>query len=606
MRLPLLIITAVLSIFPSWDISAQTAPAAPAKITPSAEDPNKDARLAWWREAKFGMFIHWGVYSGFGGEWKGQKVEGYAEHLQRIMKINREEYLESVVKPFNPVLFNADEWVKTVKATGMQYIVITSMHHDGVAMFDSKVDDYNVVKTSKFGRDPMKELKAACDKYGVKLGFYYSHAQDWSISGDPRYPEPNGPERRRAVVEKKVFPQIKELIENYHPALFWGDTPHHNPKELNEEILAYLRKQDPNLIINGRVAGAIYGDYLSTPDCPVEFGPMNKPEEKDWEAIPTTNNSYGYHKLDKTHKSPAHFIQILAKAAAKGGNLLLNIGPMGTGKMAPEDLNILSEIGKWWDVNGESIRGTVRTPLMRQAWGDTTLKGNILYLHVFNWPKDGKLVVGGLKADVESAVLLSNRDKQLSTKRNGIDLEIDIPKEAPDQSDTVILVQCKAAPTGDAVFLLQNNTPNKLSVFSAELLGQTDKAGWRLNRGQIISMNVTGWTKKECGVKWSSRLNQKTKFDVLVSYDAPVADKKVETDAGAMIKKSTDTFGGTFVVEIGNQKLKGEVTKMGEVVEVNLGTVTVEPGELNVQVLTETITGKELMRLRSVTLTPRQ
>jgi alpha-L-fucosidase len=606
MRLPLLLITAVLSIFPSWNVRAQTPTAVPAKITPSAEDPNKDARLAWWREAKFGMFIHWGVYSGFGGEWKGQKVEGYAEHLQRIMKINREEYLESVVKPFNPVEFNADEWVRTVKATGMQYIVITSMHHDGVAMFDSKVDDYNVVKTSKFGRDPMKELKAACDKYGVKLGFYYSHAQDWSISGDPRYPEPNGPERRKAVVEKKVFPQIKELIENYHPALFWGDTPHHNPKELNEEILAYLRKQDPNLIINGRVAGALYGDYLSTPDCPVEFGPMTKPEEKDWEAIPTTNNSYGYHKLDKTHKSPAHFIQILAKAAAKGGNLLLNIGPMGTGKMAPEDLNILSEIGKWWSVNGESIRGTVRTPLMRQAWGDTTLKGNNLYLHVFNWPKDGKLVVGGLKADVESAVLLSNRDKQLSIKRNGIDLEIDIPKDMPDQSDTVILVKCKAAPMGDAAFLLQNNIPNKLSVFSAELLGKTDKAGWRLNRGQIISMNVTDWTKKECGVKWSSRLNQKTTFDVVVSYDAPVADKKVETDGGTVIKKNTDTFGGTFVVEIGNQKLKGEVAKMGEVVEVNLGAVTVEPGELNVQVLTETITGKELMRLRSVILTPRQ
>ncbi len=606
MRLPLLLITAVLSIFPSWNIRAQTTPPAPAKITPSAEDPNKDARLAWWREAKFGMFIHWGVYSGFGGEWKGQKVEGYAEHLQRIMKINREEYLESVVKPFNPVEFNADEWVKTVKATGMQYIVITSMHHDGVAMFDSKVDDYNVVKTSKFGRDPMKELKAACDKYGVKLGFYYSHAQDWSISGDPRYPEPNGPERRKAVVEKKVFPQIKELIENYHPALFWGDTPHHNPKELNEEILAYLRKQDPNLIINGRVAGAIYGDYLSTPDCPVEFGPMSKPEEKDWEAIPTTNNSYGYHKLDKTHKSPAHFIHILAKAAAKGGNLLLNIGPMGNGKMAPEDLTILSEIGKWWDVNGESIRGTVRTPLMRQAWGDTTLKGNNLYLHVFDWPADGKLVVGGLKADVESVVLLSNRDKQLSVKRNGLDLEIDIPKEMPDKSDTVILVKCKAAPVGDSAFLLQNNVPNKLTVFFAELLGQTDKAGWRLNRGQIISMNVTGWTKKECGVKWSSRLNQKTTFDVVVSYDAPVADKKVETDAGAVIKKSTDTFGGTYVVEIGNQKLKGEVTKMGDAVEVNLGTVTVEPGELNVQVLTETITGKELMRLRSVTLTPRQ
>ncbi|NBY41765.1 MAG: alpha-L-fucosidase, partial [Verrucomicrobia bacterium] len=142
MKLPLAILIASLSFFSGSETLAQSSNTPAPQIIPSAQDPNKDARLAWWREAKFGMFIHWGVYSGFGGEWKGKKVEGYAEHLQRIMKINREEYLEKVVKPFNPVEFNADEWVRTVKATGMQYIVITSMHHDGVAMFDSKVDDY--------------------------------------------------------------------------------------------------------------------------------------------------------------------------------------------------------------------------------------------------------------------------------------------------------------------------------------------------------------------------------------------------------------------------------------------------------------------------------
>ena len=573
---------------------------------PSAEDRAKDARPAWWREARFGMFIHWGVYSAFGGEWNGQKVEGYAEHLQRIMKIKREEYLEKVVKPFNPTEFSADEWVETAKDTGMQYIVITSMHHDGVAMFDSKTDDYNVVKTSKFGRDPLKELKEACDKYGVKLGFYYSHAQDWSTSGDPRYPEPNGPERRKAVVEKKVFPQIKELIENYHPALFWGDTPHHNPKELNEAILAYLREQDPSLIINGRVAGAIYGDYLSTPDRPLEFGPMTKPEEKDWEAIPTTNESYGYHSLDKSHKSPAHFIRLLAKAAAKGGNLLLNIGPMGNGKMAPEDLSILHAIGKWWAVNGESIRGTTRTPLMRQSWGDSTLKGKNLYLHVFDWPKDGKLVVGGIKGEIEKAFLLADRKKVLKVERKELDVEIELPEKALDEADTVILVECMKVPQGDPVFLLQNNTPNRLSVFFADLLGAQKKDGWRLGRGTATTANVTGWSQKECGVQWSARLNQKTCFDVVVRYDAPGADgkAKVETMGGTITKKSEDTFGGTFVVEIGNQKLKGEVIQQGEGVELNLGQVTLERGSVQIQVMTDTITGKELMRLQSVTLIP--
>jgi hypothetical protein len=488
----------------------------------------------------------------------------------------------------------------------MQYIVITSMHHDGVAMFDSKTDDYNVVKTSKFGRDPLKELKEACDKYGVKLGFYYSHAQDWSTSGDPRYPEPNGPERRKAVVEKKVFPQIKELIENYHPALFWGDTPHHNPKELNEAILAYLREQDPNLIINGRVAGAIYGDYLSTPDRPLEFGPMTKPEEKDWEAIPTTNESYGYHSLDKSHKSPAHFIRLLAKAAAKGGNLLLNIGPMGNGKMAPEDLSILHVISKWWDVNGESIRGTTRTPLMRQSWGDSTLKGKNIYLHVFDWPKDGKLVIGGMKGEIEKTFLLADRKKMLKIERKGLDVEIELPEKALDEADTVILMECKEVPQGDPVFLLQNNTTNRLSVFFADLLGAQKKDGWRLGRGTATTANVTGWSQKECGAQWSARLNQKTCFDVVVRYDAPGADgkAKVETMGGTITKKSEDTFGGTFVVEIGNQKLKGEVIQQGEGVELNLGQVTLERGPVQIQVMTDTITGKELMRLHSVTLIP--
>ena len=441
----------------------------------------------------------------------------------------------------------------------------------------------------------------------MKLGFYYSHAQDWSISGDPRYPEPNGPERRKAVVAKKVMPQIKELIENYHPALFWGDTPHHNPKELNEAILAYLREQDPSLIINGRVAGAIYGDYLSTPDRPLEFGPMTKPEEKDWEAIPTTNESYGYHSLDKSHKSPTHFIRLLAKAAAKGGNLLLNIGPMGNGKMAPEDLAILHSIGTWWSVNEDSIRGTTRTPLMRQSWGDSTLKGKNLYLHVFEWPSDGKLVVGGLKGEIEKATLLADRKKKLTVKRKGIDVEIELPQKAPDESDSVILVDCKAVPQGDPIFLLQSNMPNRLSVFFADLLGTQKKDGWRLGRGTANSANVTGWSQKECAVKWLTRLNQKTDFDVIVRYDAPGADgkAKVETMGGTVMAKSEDTFGGTFTIQIGSQKLKGEVVQQGEGVELNLGKVTLEPGSVEIQVTTDTITGKELMRLQSLRLIPR-
>jgi len=580
-------------------------PSSHAALQPSTADAAKDQRLGWWREARFGMFIHWGVYSALAGEWKGQKVEGYAEHIQRIAKIKRETYLEEVVKPFNPTAFDADEWVRAAKETGMGYIIITALHHDGVAMFDSKVDDYNVVRTSKFGRDPLRELKVACDKHGIKLGVYYSHAVDWSLSGDPRFPEPNGPERRKACVERKALPQLLELIRNYRPAILWGDTPHQNPQELNLEILAALRKEDPGLILNGRIAGSAYGDYHTTSDRPAEFGPMTTPEEQDWEAIPTTNESYGYHAHDKSHKPAGHFIQLLAKAAARGGNLLLNIGPKGDGTFADEDRRILDAIAQWWKVNGESIHGTVRTPLAPQSWGESTLKENTVYLHVFDWPKDGKLLVGGLKTEVSGATLLADSATLLPSERIGPDLQITLPASPPDAADSVIAVHCKTRPTGDPARLLQTNTDNKLSVFTAELLGPVDRKGWSLGKGTSITSHAKGWTSKDCAARWKTRLVQPATFQVIAHYDAPEADKtKVETDGGAVAARSEQTFAGTFTVSIGDQTLKGEVRQQGMNVAVDLGRVTLKPGELDIKVEAGEITGRELMLLKSLTLLP--
>jgi len=580
-------------------------PSSHAALQPSTADPAKDQRLGWWREARFGMFIHWGVYSALAGEWKGQKVEGYAEHVQRIAKIKRETYLEEVVKPFNPTAFDADEWVRAAKETGMGYIIITAMHHDGVAMFDSKVDDYNVVRTSKFGRDPLRELKIACDKHGIKLGVYYSHAVDWSLSGDPRFPEPNGPERRKACVERKALPQLLELIRNYHPAILWGDTPHQNPQEVNLEILAALRKEDPGLILNGRIAGSAYGDYHTTSDRPAEFGPMTTPEEQDWEAIPTTNESYGYHAHDKSHKPDAHFIRLLAKAAARGGNILLNIGPKGDGTFADEDRRILEAIAQWWKVNSESIRGTVRTPLAPQSWGESTLKESTVYLHVFDWPQDGKLLVGGLEAEVSGAALLADPATLLPCERIGPDFQITLPASPPDAADSVIAVHCETRPTGDPARLLQTNTDNKLSVFTAELLGPVDRKGWSLGKGTSITSHAKGWTSEDCAVRWKTRLVKPATFQVTVHYDAPQADKtKVETDGGAVAARSQQTFGGTFTVSIDDQTLKGEVRQQGMNVSVDLGRVTLKPGAFDIKVEAGDITGKELMLFKSLTLLP--
>ena len=509
------------------------------------------------------------------------------------------------MKPFNPASFNADEWVRAAKQTGMGYIIITAMHHDGVAMFDSKADDYSVAKTSRFGRDPLRELKTACDKHGIKLGVYYSHAIDWSLSGDPRFPEPNGPERRKACVEGKALPQMLELIRNYQPAILWGDTPHHNPQELNLQILDALRKEDPNLILNGRIAGSAYGDYHTTTDRPAEFGLMIAPEEQDWEAIPTTNESYGYHAHDKSHKPPGHFIQLLAKAAARGGNLLLNIGPKGDGTFASEDREILDAIAKWWKVNGDSIRGTERTPLAPQSWGESTLKGNTLYLHVFDWPKDGKLLVGGLDAEVSSASLLADPKAPLVFERIGPDLQITLPAAAPDAADSVIALECKKRPTGDAARLLQTNTTNTLSVFTAELLGPVDRKGWSLGKGTSITAHAKGWKTKDCVVRWKTRLTRPSTFQVTVHYDAPEADKaKIETDGGPIAAKSQPSFGGKFSILIGNQTLQGKVSQTGMNVALDLGQIALEPGTCDIAIKADEITGKELMLFKSLTLTP--
>ena len=588
---------------PSPSLLASSPPVA---AIPSV-DPAREARLAWWREARFGMFIHWGVYSALAGEWKGEPVKGYSEHIMRIAKIPRQTYLDEVVRPFNPKDFNADEWVRRAKETGMQYIIITAMHHDGVAMFDSKVDDYNVVAMSKFGRDPLRELKTACERQGMKLGVYYSHAIDWSLSGDPRYPEPNGPERRKACVERKALPQILELLRNYQPALLWGDTPHLNPKELNEHILQTIRKENKEVIINGRLAGADRGDYLTTTDRPAEFPLMNGPWENDWEGIPTTNESYGYHRHDKSHKPVEHFIRLLAKAAARGGNLLMNIGPMGDGKMAPEDLQILDGIGRWWSVNGTSIRGTERTPLSPQSWGESTLKGNSLYLHVFTWPTDGSLLVGGVKGEIRRVSLMTDPKNELSFRRQGKDVQISVPKECPDVSDSVILVEFNGRPEGENTLLLQTKMPNILSVFVAELLGKLPgKDSWSLGKGQSISSHVKGWSRKECAVRWHCRIADPVKFHVSLNYDAPADNASIlkDTIGGAVQATNKETYGGTFAVRINKDEFKGQVMEKGTGITVELGEISLQPGPVVIEVQADSITGKELMRLKSLTLTP--
>ncbi len=559
-----------------------------------------DARLEWWREARFGMFVHWGVYSHLGGVWQGKPVHGYAEHIQRMLKIPIPVYREQVAGKFNPTEFDAGEWIRTAKEAGMGYFIITAKHHDGFAMYDSKVSEYNIVKATPFARDPMKELRAACRKYGVKFGFYYSHAFDWGDPNGPgndwEYDNPGGDRnlhggrnwwdasphlipKMRTYVDGKSIPQILELIKNYDPDILWFDTPHKLPDAENLRIFKTVRAAAPRVVINGRLVRGM-GDYTSSTDRPAEFYPI----QGDWEGIPTTNESYGWHQNDLSHKPASHFIQLLAKAAARGGNILMNIGPMGNGRFDPKDTAILQGIGVWWKVNGESIRGTTRTPLPVQAWGESTRKGNTLYLHVFHWPRDGELVVGGLKSDVKKAWLLADVDHTpLKVSRlNPLDVSIEVPATAPDAADSVVAVECDGDIAVDSTRLLSTTVAaDTLRVFDGQLHGRL-----RFGPGKKTDAYVQNWSSPEDFIHWLVRLNEPATFDVVIVYDAPPKSE-----------------GGAFGVKVGEHDLRGTV---GQGVEQTapLGKVTLARGVSEIRVYPREIKGDELLRLRRLVLTP--
>ena len=541
----------------------------------------RDRRLAWWREARFGCFIHWGVYSGPGGEWEGRPFTGYAEHLMRIKKIPLAVYKEKVVAPFNPAKFKADEWVSLIKSAGMRYLVITAKHHDGFAMWPSQVSKYNIHDATQFQRDPMKELSEACHRAGIRFGFYYSHAFDWEDPDAPGndwdYDNPGGDrnlhggvqwydqhpellEKARRYVDRKAIPQVRELIRMYHPDILWFDTPQKLPVSEQLRVVQAVREADPNIVINGRAAragGEQFGDYQNTGDRAAEF----RAPQGDWETIPTTNESYGYHQFDSSHKTPEYFVRLLVKVAARGGNVLLNIGPMGTGEIDPKDQAILRGVGKWMSANGNSIYGTQRSPLAPQAWGETTLKGESLFLHVLDWPAHGKLVIGGVPGDPSIA----------------------IPTVAPDPIDSVLAYPLKGTLSPVSVRLLSATQRNVLGVFDAQTtLGFTD--------GKAPRAYVQGWTRADQTLLWPARLNQPAEFEVWAKYST----------AGA-------AGGGRFAVEVGETRLEAAVQPTArdtEPREVNLGVLKVRAGIAAVRVTPVKIEGGELMRLFSIVLKP--
>jgi alpha-L-fucosidase len=332
----------------------------------------QDQRMQWWHEARFGMFIHWGLYAIPAGEWKGKEIEGIGEWIMKRAQIPVADYRQ-LAGQFNPVKFNAHDFVAAAKNAGMKYITITSKHHEGFAMFKSEASPYNIVDATPYGKDVIKALSEECQKQGLKLCFYYSQSRDWN--------EPDGldnnwdfPKERnfQKYLDEKVKPQLTELLTQYGPiGLIWFDTPMDISREQAQSLKDLVRRLQPQCIISGRLGGGVETDYMSTGDnvIPATVVPG------DWEVPATLNNTWGFKKNDHEWKSAETLTRLLFDISAKGGNYLLNVGPTAEGLIPQESLEILAKVGDWMKVNSECIYTTQASPFKTEfSWGNITQK----------------------------------------------------------------------------------------------------------------------------------------------------------------------------------------------------------------------------------------
>lgn len=524
----------------------------------------RDQRMDWFREARFGMFIHWGVYAVPAGEWEGKTH--YGEWFMEETKMPVSQY-EKFAAQFNPVGFDARAWVRMAREAGMKYIVITSKHHDGFGLFRSDLTDW-CIRSTPFQRDPLKELAEACREAGIRLCFYHSimdwHHPDWGTRRAWHDRASGTPDMDRYVAYMKG--QLRELLTRYGPiGILWFDGEWEAPwtHARGVDLYQYVRSLQPDIIVNNRVGkgragmdgmdrGAErVGDY-GTPEQEIPatgFGPG-----VDWESCMTMNNHWGYNRHDQNWKSTQTLVRNLIDCASKGGNYLLNIGPTAEGTFPQASIDRLREIGRWMSVNSVAIYGTTASPFSRLPWGRCTTKRDgadtTLYLHVFDWPADGKLFVPGLKTAPVRATLLANRDQTALACSLGEDgLTVTVPPGGDTISTTVVL-KFRGSPEVETVALRQQPDGTvRLSAADARLHGHQV----RYETGEKRD-NIGFWLNPADYVDWEFVLRQPGRFRVKASLAAPqpaafevvVGDQRLSAKA-----RVTGDYGAFETVELG-------------------------------------------------------
>lgn len=514
----------------------------------------RDARMEWFRIARFGMFIHWGVYAVPAGTHNGEKIDGIGEWIMSKGEIPMAEYQE-YAKEFNPVKYDPIAWVKLAKEAGMKYIVITSKHHDGFALFDSKVSKWDIVDASPYGKDLIAPLAEACKKHGIKLGLYYSQAQDWNQGGSARGNNYKGkwdPAQEHDMddyIKTIAVPQVKEILTQYEPAILWWDTPRGMNNERAEQFLPLL-KLAPGIIHNNRLGGKYKGD-ISTPEQHIPGTGL----PGDWESCMTMNNTWGYKSYDNKWKSTKTLVQNLVDIASKGGNYLLNVGPTAEGLIPEPSIERLKNIGVWMDKNSESIYGTSASPCNTPAWGRiTTLtkgKNTTLYLNVFDWPENGEIFIP-VTNKVMSCNLLVDQSKKYKTKTDEQGTTISLVDKAPDTISSVIVLKISGKPV----------------VSNADKINQNEDGTVLLPAQKSIINNVIGshvvynkqsdcinhWSNTKATVDWNFYIDKAGTYTISM-HIASEEDSAIEITVAEQTIKSklpaTDGFTSYKSVNVG-------------------------------------------------------
>lgn len=469
----------------------------------------------------YAMFIHWGLYSQLENKWNGKTYYGIGEWLmdKNMANIGVEEY-KATAGTFNPVNFNADKIVKLAKAAGMKYIIITSKHHDGFAMFHSAYDKFNIVDATPFKRDPMRELANSCRKEGLGFGFYYSHNQDWTTpggSGGPQTDSNGNPCTFDDYFRNKCLPQVEEITRNYgEMVLIWFDTPGEIPQKYAEKLVEVVHRNQPKALVSGRV-GYNLGDYQT-------LGDMEIPLENIdglWESVDVTNDSWGYSWYDKNWKTPAQILQNLISTIARGGTYMLNIGPDGLGDVPQSATDALLASGEWIRRYPQVIYGAQPSPWKHKLpWGDVVRQDNKLYLAIYQWPQTGHLYIPGLQSPIKSAWLLDGKKKKkISHHKQDTWTVLNIPFMKPEKTVSVIELEFKDADilvdsslSVDPEFGLQH-----LSVkFARADLCHVYKSGWMEKFGEWKHQYCAGNLNKGGSLTWTVRIKEKGAYSIYV------------------------------------------------------------------------------------------